>query len=135
MAVLWAVAHFRPCLWGRRFTLVTDCSAFTWPKLHRWALKLMEYGMVVQWRPGTSHQLPDALLHLTRFAQPGRDVDNDFLGDAVCQPDVSSGSGGSVLVGVALNDIGESSTSVPVAVFAAAAISIPDSNVGAVPLR
>lgn len=45
-AVLWAVEHFRHYLWGRRFTLVTDCSALTWlfksqhlsPKLYRWAL-------------------------------------------------------------------------------------------------
>ena len=30
MAVLWAVAHFRPYLVGRSFALVTDCSALTW---------------------------------------------------------------------------------------------------------
>ena len=29
MAVLWAVEHFRPYLWGRRFTLITDCSVLT----------------------------------------------------------------------------------------------------------
>ncbi|CAB1106075.1 unnamed protein product [Ectocarpus sp. CCAP 1310/34] len=30
MGVLWAVDHFRPYLAGRRFKLVTDCSALTW---------------------------------------------------------------------------------------------------------
>ena len=48
VAVLWAVDHFRPYVWGRRFTLFTDCLALTWLfknrdlftcKLHRWALR------------------------------------------------------------------------------------------------
>ena len=51
MAVQWAVAHVRPYLAGRPFTLVTDCSALTWlfhscnlkPKLYRWSLRLAEY--------------------------------------------------------------------------------------------
>ena len=30
VAVLWAVDHFRPYVWGRRFTLITDCLALTW---------------------------------------------------------------------------------------------------------
>ena len=49
MAVIWAVNKFQPYLWGRPFTLITDCSALTWlfksqsltPKYHRWALRLM----------------------------------------------------------------------------------------------
>ena len=55
MAVLWAVAHFRPYLAGRPFTLVTDCSALAWlfrsrnlnPKLYRWSLRLAEYDMTI----------------------------------------------------------------------------------------
>ena len=43
MAVLWGVGHFRQFLAGRRFNLITDCSALTWlfrsrnlsPELHR----------------------------------------------------------------------------------------------------
>ena len=43
MAVLWGVGHYRQFFAGRRFNLITDCSALTWlfrsrnlsPKLHR----------------------------------------------------------------------------------------------------
>ncbi|CAM9901154.1 unnamed protein product, partial [Sphacelaria rigidula] len=69
VVVLWSVERFRSYLWGREFTLVTDSSALTWlfrsqnlsPKFHRWALRLMEYDMVLKWRAGREHQLPDAL--------------------------------------------------------------------------
>ena len=55
MAILWATKHFRQYLAGRRFILITDCSALTWlfrsrelsPKLHRWALRLVEYDIVL----------------------------------------------------------------------------------------
>ena len=78
MAVLWAVEHFRYYLWGRRVTLITDCSTRTWlfksqtlsPKLHRWALRLMEYDMDLQWKAGQNHDLPDALSRLPRFETP-----------------------------------------------------------------
>ncbi|CAN0548025.1 unnamed protein product, partial [Laminaria digitata] len=74
MAVLWAAALCRPYLAGRSFTLVTDCSALTWlfrsrdldPKLYRWALRLAEFDMIMRWRAGSSHQLPDALSRLLR---------------------------------------------------------------------
>ncbi|CAM9885392.1 unnamed protein product, partial [Sphacelaria rigidula] len=56
MAALWATGHFRQYITGRRFDLVTDCSALLWllrsrdlePKLHRWALRLMEYDMTLR---------------------------------------------------------------------------------------
>ena len=61
MAVLWAVAHFHPYLAGRQFTLVTEWSALTWlfrsrdldPTLYRWALRLAEFDMTMQWRAGS----------------------------------------------------------------------------------
>ena len=56
MAVMWAVNNFQPYLWGRPFTLITDCSALTWlfksqpltPKYHRWALRLMEHDITLK---------------------------------------------------------------------------------------
>lgn len=89
-AVLWAVEHYRHYVWGRQFRLVTDCSALVWlfksqnlsPKLHRWALRLMEYDMVLEWKEGCKHHLPDALSRLPRFDQPERDIDVSFPGDS-----------------------------------------------------
>ena len=90
MAVLWAVEQFKPYLWGRKFTLITDCSALTWlfmsqtlsPKLRRWALRLMEYDTDVQWKAGQYHHLPDSLLRLPRFETSGEDIGDSFPGDA-----------------------------------------------------
>ena len=49
MAVLWAMQYHRP--WGKKFVFITDCFTLMWllksqalsSKLHRWALRLMEY--------------------------------------------------------------------------------------------
>ncbi|OWY97188.1 reverse transcriptase [Phytophthora megakarya] len=68
-AVVWAIKMFRPYLYGRRFTLVTDNSALKWlmtspnltGKLHRWALVLQEYEFEVQYRPGSQNVVADAL--------------------------------------------------------------------------
>ena len=108
MAVLWAVAHFRPYLAGRRFTLVTDCSALTWlfrsrelsPKLHRWALRLMEYDMELRWRAGTSHQLPDALSRLHTVTSETNDVDTSFPDEVVSPYGVALGPQGPTLDGI-----------------------------------
>ena len=74
LAVLYAVDHFEIYLQHQQFTLVTDCAALLWlfssrnlsSKMHRWALKLMAYDMVLKWRRGTEHVAPDALSHLRR---------------------------------------------------------------------
>ncbi|CAN0016976.1 unnamed protein product, partial [Sphacelaria rigidula] len=64
-----SVERYRSYLWGREYTLVTDCSALTWlfrsqklwPKFHRWTLRSMEYDMVLKWRVGHEHQLLNVL--------------------------------------------------------------------------
>ncbi|CAB1097320.1 unnamed protein product [Ectocarpus sp. CCAP 1310/34] len=84
--VLRAVDHFRPYLAGRRFKLVTDCSALTWlfqsrelcPKLDRWALRLMEYDMELEWKAGVEHVVPDALSRLPVANPVEVDVDDSF---------------------------------------------------------
>ncbi|CAB1100578.1 unnamed protein product [Ectocarpus sp. CCAP 1310/34] len=89
MGVLWAVDHFRPCLACRRFKLVTDCSALTWlfrsrelcPKLHRWALRLMEYDMELEWKAGVEHVVPDALSWLPVTCPVEVDADDSFPDD------------------------------------------------------
>lgn len=113
MAVLWAVVYFRPYLWGRKFTLVPDCSALTRlfrsqtlsSKLHRWALRLSEYHMDLQWRPGSRHQLPAALSTLPRFDSPSNDTDDSFPDDA-SRACAYRGPGGPVLDGIPLIQLG-----------------------------
>ena len=55
LAAVWAIAHFRPYLYGQRFTLVTNHQPLKWlmesdkltSKLARWALLLQEYDFEV----------------------------------------------------------------------------------------
>ena len=114
MAVLWAVAHFRPYLAGRSFALVTDCSALTWlfrsrdldPKLYRWSLRLAEFDMTMRWRAGSSHQLPDALSRLPRPGPAADPIDDSFPDDATSgELGDYVGPQGPVLEGVLLKDL------------------------------
>jgi hypothetical protein len=69
LAVVWAVRLFRPHLYGRRFTIVTDHIALKWlmttkepaGRLHRWALTLQEYDFDILYRPGRENHVADAL--------------------------------------------------------------------------
>ncbi|KAE8972323.1 hypothetical protein PR001_g26646, partial [Phytophthora rubi] len=69
LAKVWAIKLFRPYLYGRRFTIITDHSALKWlmtspnltGKLHRWALTLQELDFDVQYRPGATNVVADAL--------------------------------------------------------------------------
>ena len=114
MAILWAVDHFKPYLAGRPFKLVTDCSALTWlfrsrelcPKLHRWALRLMEYDITMVWKSGVEHVLPDTLSRLPHSVEPQENVDDSFPDDATsAAPSDYVGSQGPTLDGVRLADL------------------------------
>ncbi|KAE8964049.1 hypothetical protein PR002_g29094 [Phytophthora rubi] len=69
LAVVWAIKLFRPYLYGRKFTILTDHAALKWlmtspnltGKLHRWALTLQEFDFDVQYRPGSTNVVADAL--------------------------------------------------------------------------
>ncbi|CAI7820602.1 unnamed protein product [Closterium sp. NIES-54] len=69
LAVVWAIKHFRPYLYGSRFLLQTDHQALQWlmttkdltGKLARWSLLLQEYDFTVSYRPGETHRNVDAL--------------------------------------------------------------------------
>ena len=90
---------------GRRFTFLTDCAALTWlfksrdlsPKLQRWALQMMEYDVVLQWRPGVLPSAPDAFSRLPpEDGTTPRDVDTSFPGDPPEGQSIYSGPHGPV---------------------------------------
>ena len=77
LAVIEAVKHFRPYLWGRRFRLVTDHMALKWlhtmketvaggmsSRLTRWTLRLQEHNFEVEHKPGKDHGDADGVSRL-----------------------------------------------------------------------
>ncbi len=70
LVVVWVVIHFRPYLYGTKFTLYIDHQPIKWlmtndkliSKLARWVLILQEYEFKVIHRPGITHQNVDTML-------------------------------------------------------------------------
>ena len=98
-------------------------------KYHRWALRLMEHDITLKWRPGTQHQLPDAISRLPNKTNLIEDFEKFFPGDESL-PNVHLGPQGAVLDGVHLEtlgveDVGGSSTQSPT-VRAAVALTPAD---------
>jgi hypothetical protein len=70
LAIVWACKHFRPCLLGRKFQLVTDHKGLKWifnnvkdpsSRLMRWKLLLEEYDYQVEYRAGVRNCNADSL--------------------------------------------------------------------------
>lgn len=70
LGIVWAVKYFRPYLYGRKFTIVTDHQPLQWlfslkepssSKLIRWRLKLEEYDYEIVYKKGTLNTNADAL--------------------------------------------------------------------------
>ena len=72
LAIVWAVAKFRPYLMSIPFEVYTDHYALQWLKtmgtgsalLHRWSASLEEYDFTVKHRPGKSQTHVDGLSRL-----------------------------------------------------------------------
>ena len=69
LAIIFAVRHFRPYIYGRKFTLVTDHRPLVWlyklkdpvSRLGRWRVELFEYDYNIVYKPGKINCNADAL--------------------------------------------------------------------------
>jgi len=69
LAIVYCVNHFRPYLYGNKFTIVTDHKPLEWlhsvknptSRLVRWRLKLAEYEYNIMYKAGKSNCNADAL--------------------------------------------------------------------------
>lgn len=86
LAVVHFVRHFRPYLYGRKFTVRTDHSSLQWllnfkepeGQLARWMESLSEYQFDIQHRPGKKHGNADGLSRQGPCRQCGR-IDGENL--------------------------------------------------------
>ncbi|XP_076685843.1 uncharacterized protein LOC143377921 [Andrena cerasifolii] len=69
LAIIYAVFHFRPYIYGRKFYLITDHKPLEWhqnlsnptSRLVRWKIKLAEYDYKILYKPGNYNTNADVL--------------------------------------------------------------------------
>ena len=72
LGIVWGIIHFRPYLYGRKFTIITDHKPLSFlhslkePKGReaRWLQELAQYDFDVAHQPGLAHVAADALSRL-----------------------------------------------------------------------
>ncbi|CAH2106577.1 unnamed protein product [Euphydryas editha] len=69
LAIVWAIKHFRPYLYGRKFIIYTDHKPLAWldsykdtsSKLTRWRLRLQDFDYEIIYEKGNQNSNADAL--------------------------------------------------------------------------
>jgi len=85
LAIVWAVKHFRPYVYGTKFKIVTDHKPLIWlfnvndpgSRLIRWRLKLEEYDYEIIHKAGRANANADALSRNVRRDAPGLEEERD----------------------------------------------------------
>ena len=101
LAIIYAITVFKPYIYGREFTCVTDHRPLEWlmskkdptGKLERWAIKLQEYQMKIGYRSGKTNQNADSLSRTPMVACYNFGVGDwveDQAQDEYCQSIISS---------------------------------------------
>lgn len=86
LAIIWAVKHFRPYLYGRKFYIYTDHRPLVWlrslkdpsSKLTRWGLRLQDYDFELIYKNGKQNTNADAFSRIKINALDSDD-DNESL--------------------------------------------------------
>jgi hypothetical protein len=73
LANVWGMRYFKPYLYGKKFTVVTNHKPLTWiinmkdprSRLLRWRIKLEEYDYEAVYRKGTLNTNADALSRIS----------------------------------------------------------------------
>ena len=69
LGCIYAMKEFRPYIYGRKFTLITDHQALRWlltrkeqtGRIQRWLWELLEFDFDVEYIPGPQNHVPNAL--------------------------------------------------------------------------
>lgn len=86
LAIIWATKHFRPYLYGHKFTIYTDHRPLAWlyslkepnSKLTRWRLRLQEYDFDIIYKKGKQNTNADALSRIKLNALDSDDDDTSM---------------------------------------------------------